>query len=209
MKKIFLLVLFIALTIGDLKAQAKQQRMLLQQIAAVQVYIGYAQKGYSAVKKGLNTVGDFKRGEFNLHKDYMNSLKAVNPKIKKYARVTEIIALQVKIIKNYKSLYEQIRQDDLFHGDEIDYIKRVFERLVENCDDNLDELLTIVTGGELEMKDDERMKRIDMIYQNMLDNYTFSESFSNQTKLMSLSKSTELKEAKNSRVLNGSNTDLP
>ena len=51
-------------------------------------------------------------------------------------------------------MYQQIQQDDLFHGDEVDYIKRVFERLIENCDTNLDELLTIVTDGKLEMKDD-------------------------------------------------------
>lgn len=209
MKKIFLLVLFTALTTGNLHAQAKQQRMLLEQIAALQVYIGYAQKGYSAVKKGLNTIGNFKRGEFNLHTDYLNSLKVVNPKIKKYARVTEIIGLQIKIMKSYKSLYQQIQQDDLFHGDEVDYIKRVFERLIKNCDTNLDELLTIITDGKLEMKDDERMKRIDLIYQNMLDNYAFSESFSNETKILAVSKAAELREAKNSRVLNGINTDLP
>lgn len=209
MKKIFLPVLFTALMTGNLQAQAKQQRMLLQQIAALQVYIGYAQKGYSAVKKGLNTIGDFKRGEFNLHSDYLNSLNLVNPKIKKYARVTEIIGLQLKIMKSYKNLYQQIQQGDLFYGDELDYIKSVFERLIENCDTNLDKLLTIVTDGKLEMKDDERMKRIDMIYQDMLDNYTFSESFSNQIKLIAVSKAAELKEAKNSRLLNGINTDLP
>ncbi|CAA9195807.1 hypothetical protein [Flavobacterium collinsii] len=205
MKKIFLVVLFTALTAENLQAQAKQQRMLLQQIAALQVYIGYAQKGYSVAKKGLRTINDFKRGEFNLHTNYLSSLKAVNPKIKKYARVTEIIALQIKIIKNYKGLYEQIRQDDLFHGDEVDYIKRVFERLIENCDNNLDELLTMITDGQLEMKDDERMKRIDTIYQNMLDNYSFSERFGNQTKIMAASKAAELKEAKTSRVLSGIN----
>jgi hypothetical protein len=207
MKKIFLVVLFTAFTTGYLQAQAKQQRVLLQQIAALQVYIGYAQEGYSVVKKGLNTIGDFKRGEFNLHSDYLNSLKAVNPKIKKYARVTEIIGLQIKIMKSCESLYQQIQQDDLFHGDEIDYIKRFFERLIENCDANLDELLTIVMDGKLEMKDNERMSRIDMIYQNMLDNYAFSESFSNQTKILAVSKAAELKEVKNSRVLHGINTD--
>jgi len=205
MKKIFFMFLLIGFFKGNIHAQAKQQRMLLQQIAALQVYIGYAQKGYSVVKKGLNTVGDFKRGEFNLHTDYLNSLKAVNPKVKKYAKVAEIIALQLKITKSYKSLYQQIRQDDLFYGDEIDYIKRVFERVLENCDDNLDELLNVVTDGKLEMKDNERITRIDIIYQNMLNNYTFSESFSNQTKLMALSKAKELKEAKTSRVLHGIN----
>ncbi|WP_409415807.1 hypothetical protein [Flavobacterium sp. PS2] len=203
MKKIFLLLLFAALFTCNIQAQAKQQRMLLQQIAALQVYIGYAQKGYSVAKKGLGAINDFKRGEFNLHKGYLTSLKSVNPKIKKYAKVTEIIALHIKIIKNSNKIYLQIQQDDLFHGDEVDYIQRVFERLIENCDTNMDELLTIVLDGKLELKDDERIKRIDTIYQNMLDNYTFSESFSNQIKLMALSKVKELKEAKTSRVLRG------
>lgn len=209
MKKIFLLLLFTALTTGNLHAQAKQQRVLLQQIAALQVYMDYAQKGYSAVKKGLNTIGNFKRGEFNLHSDYFNSLKTVNPKIKKYERVAEIIALQIKIMKSCKSLHQQIRQGDLFHGDEVDYIKRVFERLIENCDTNLDDLLKIITDGNLEMKDSERMARIDIIYNDILDMYNFSESFSKETKILAVSKATQIQEAKKSRVLHGINTDLP
>lgn len=209
MRKIVLFLLFAGFLNGNIYGQAKQAEVLLKQIAALQIYIGYAQKGYSVAKKGLNTIGDFKRGEFNLHTDYFNSLKTVNPKIKKYARVAEIISLQVKIIKSYGTIYGQIQQDDLFHGDEVDYIKRVFDRLIENCDDNLEELITIVTDGQLEMKDDERMKRIDAIYQNMLENHTFCESFSNQTRLMSLSRTKDTKEVKTSRALRGINTDLP
>lgn len=209
MRKIILFLLFAGFLNGNIYGQAKQAEVLLKQIAALQIYIGYAQKGYSVAKKGLNTIGDFKRGEFNLHTDYFNSLKTVNPKIKKYARVAEIISLQVKIIKSYGTIYGQIQQDDLFHGDEVDYIKRVFDRLIENCDDNLEELITIVTDGQLEMKDDERMKRIDAIYQNMLENHTFCESFSNQTRLMSLSRTKDTKEVKTSRALRGINTDLP
>lgn len=209
MRKIVLFLLFTGFLNGNIYGQAKQAEILLKQIAALQIYIGYAQKGYSVAKKGLNTIGDFKRGEFNLHTDYFNSLKTVNPKIKKYARIAEIISLQLKIIKSYGTIYGQVQQDDLFHGDEVDYIKRVFDRLIENCDDNLEELITIVTDGQLEMKDDERMKRIDAIYQNMLENHTFCESFSNQTKLTSLSKTKDTKEVKTSRALRGINTDLP
>lgn len=209
MKKIVLFLLLAGFINGNIYAQAKQAQVLLKQIAALQIYIGYAQKGYSVAKKGLNTIGDFKRGEFNLHTDYFNSLKTVNPKIKKYARVAEIISLQVKIIKSYSTIYGQVQQDDLFHGDEVDYIKRVFDRLIENCDDNLEELITITTDGQLEMKDDERMKRIDAIYQNMLENHTFCENFSNQTRLMSLSRTKDTKDVTTSRALRGINTDLP
>jgi hypothetical protein len=209
MKKTVLFLLFAGFINGNIYAQTKQQTVLLQQIAALQIYIGYAQKGYSVAKKGLNAIGDFKRGEFNLHDSYFTSLKTVNPKIKKYAKVAEIIALQVKILRNYASMYKEIQQDDLFHGDEMDYIKRVFDRLIENCNDNLEELITIITDNQLEMKDDERIKRIDAVYQNMLENYTFCESFSDQTQLISLSKAKDSKEVKTSRGLHGINTDVP
>jgi hypothetical protein len=209
MKKIFLVLLFAAVTIGNLYAQASQQKVMFQQIAALKMYIGYAQKGYSVAKKGLNAIGDFKRGEFNLHADYFTSLAHVNPKIKKYTRVAEIIALQVKILKSYNRIYQQVQQDDLFHGDEVDYIKRVFERLIENCDDNMDDLLTIITDGDLEMKDDERIKRIDGIYQNMLENLSFCEGFSNQTRVLTISRMKELNDVKTSRSLGGFKTVLP
>lgn len=209
MKKIVLLLLFAGFLNGNSYAQAKQREELLKQIAAFKVYIDYAQKGYSIAQKGLSTIGDFKRGEFNLHTDYFNSLKKINPKIKSYTRVAEIISLQVKVLKNYSRTIRQIEQNDLFHGDEIAYIKRVLERLIENCDRTLAELIVIVSEGKLEMKDDERMNRIDFLYQNMLESYTFFEDFSNQARLMSLSRDKEASDVKTSRALQGFNNNLP
>jgi hypothetical protein len=208
MKKLFLFLLFTALMNTDLYGQLKQRKVLLQQIAALKVYTDYVQKGYSVAKKGLTTIGDFKRGEFNLHSDYFNSLKTVNPKIKTYAKVGEIITLQLKIIKNSSFIIRQVQWDDLFHGNEIAYIKRVVDRLIENCDGNLEELLIIVTDGQLEMKDEERMKSIDALYLNTLENYNFGESFTKQTRLMVLSRAKEKKDLKTSRDFNGINTNF-
>ncbi|WP_348823351.1 hypothetical protein [Flavobacterium aestuarii] len=209
MKKIILLLLFAGFLNGNIYAQAKQAQVLLKQIAALQVYIGYAQKGYSIAKKGLNVISDFKRGELNLHTDYFNSLKTVNPKIKKYARVAEIISLQIKITKSYNVIYRLVQEGDLFHGDEVEYIKRVFERLIDNCDSILVELIAIITDNQLEIKDDERISRIDVLYQNMLDNHTFCESFGNQTRLLSLSKTKDSNDVKTSRAIQGFNNNLP
>ena len=35
-------------------------KYMLQQVAALQVYIGYAEKGYSIAQKGLTFIGDLK-----------------------------------------------------------------------------------------------------------------------------------------------------
>jgi hypothetical protein len=209
MKKIVLLLLLMGLSNGNIVAQEKQREELLKQIAAFKVYIEYAQKGYSIAKKGLNTISDFKRGELDLHVDYFNSLNLINPQIKNYAKVAQIIALQVKILNSCNRTIRQINQNDLFHGNEVAYIKRVLERLITDCDTAVDELIAVLTQGKLEMKDDERLERIDKLYQNMQENYSFCEDFSNQTRMMSFSRSAESKDVKTSRALQGVNKNVP
>ena len=191
MKKLFLLLLGLLIYQQGIQAQAKQRKELLLQIAALQVYIDYAKKGYSAVSKGLNFIGDVKKGEVNLHSDYFASLLKINPKVRNYYKAAEIVAMQVKIIKIYKRTYTDLKAADLFNGNELDYIERSFERLLENCSDTLQELLIITTDSKLELKDDQRIGRIDELHKTMLEDYNFCLSFSNEAKLLSLSKARE------------------
>ena len=203
MKKLLLLVLFTGFVPGSADAQKQQRKVLLQQIAALKVYSDYAQKGYSIVQKGLHAVGDFKRGEFILHTDYLNALGKVGPAIKKYSAVAEIIVLQAKITSNCQRTCGHLKEGDLFHGSEIAYIKRVFERLLDNCDATLEELIAVTMEGKLEMKDDERMQRIDGLYLNMMANYSFCQSFSNQAELLYTSRTKERKEVQTTAAAYG------
>ena len=208
MKRLLTLALF-ALLFSEVKAQtrvnlfrqgATQKKYLLQQIAALQVYIGYAKKGYSIAKHGLNTISDIKHGELNLHKDYFNSLKTVNPSIKNYSKVADIIALQVNIIKVYKEAVKQVKQSRSFNAGEISYIDGVFERLINDCTNTIDALLTVTTNGQLEMKDDERLKRIDALYTDMQGKYTFVQGFSKEAKLLAASRVKEQNNIQASRA---------
>lgn len=203
MKKVILILVLAGLSIQNLQAQAKWRKELLLQIAALQVYIDYAKKGYNVVKKGLNFIGDVKKGEVNLHSDYLASLKKINPKIKKYSRVGEIVLLQLKIIRISNNTFRQLKQDDLFHGDELDYIERSFDRLFENCNRTLDDLSMVTMDAKLEMKDDERIERIDNLYKTMISDYEFCLSFSNEAKILSLSKVNEKNNVERIRTLKG------
>ena len=212
MKKMLLFLLILVSIAGSLKAQTfaewfqqkkTQKKYLLQQIAALYIYIGYAQKGYQIAKEGLTTIGGFTRGEFNLHADYFNSLKVVNPEIKHYAKVAEIIGLQVKIVQNYNSTYRKLQSTDAFSNDELNYIRSAFSNLLDDCEKTLDELIAVTTDGKLEMKDDERIARIDKLYVDMQDKLTFCTSFSNDAKLLAVSRIKEQTEVKTSRALQG------
>ncbi|MCC8409330.1 hypothetical protein LJ707_10335 [Mucilaginibacter sp. UR6-1] len=191
------------------KQNKTQKKYLTQQIAALKVYIKYAQKGYKIAKEGLTTIGNITNGEFNLHEVFFNSLRMVNPEIKNYVRVADIIALQVKIVKEYNSTYSWLSRSDTFEGSELDYIERSYRRLLENCEALIDELIAVTTDSQLEMKDDERMERINRLYTQMQENWEFCRGFGNESKGLAIARLRDKNDAATGRSLNDINPTEP
>lgn len=214
MKRMTILICILFSTVSVSNAQKMKEwvnqkktqvEYLVLQIAANQVYLEYVKKGYRIARDGLNTISSFKRGEFNLHDTFFQSLKTVNPEVKRYIRVTETVDIQREIVQEYSKLLKVLTASDAFTVAELDYVRRVFGRLLDDCGLILDELITVTTNGKLEMKDDERMARIDKLFSDMQDKYTFSQSFSGETKAMAAGRLQEKNEVKTSRALHGVN----
>ncbi len=212
MKKTILIlgVYFLTLVPTDAQTPAEwtqqkktQKKYLLQQIAALQVYLSYAKKGYDIASKGINTVRDIKSGDLNLHMEFFTSLKNVNPKISRYVKVADIIAYQVRIIKQTKQTIQGIRETKQFTTDELNYCKKVFDNLLQECVKTIDELFMVITPNQLQMKDDERIKRIDKLYLEMQDKYSFCSSFSEEMGVLSVQRLGEQIEINRSKLVNG------
>lgn len=157
---------------------------LVNQIAALQVYIEFVQKGYKIVDQGLTTIGRIKKGDWDLHTDFLNVLKAVNPKIRNSAQVAGIIALQIKIVQVQKSALKKVQQSDYLNEKEISYLVQVYTRLLEQSIDNIEELTTLITTGQYELSDDERIERIDILYVDMQEKHQFLQWFTGQTDVL-------------------------
>ena len=209
--KIYILILSLvfsilanAQTLAEWTQQKKTQiQYLLDQIAANKVSIDYLEKGYEIARTGLNTIQNIKKGDFNLHRDFFGSLEIVNPKIKTYTRVADIIAYQVRIVKNISTTIKNLKESGQFNADELDHSKAVFENLLDECVKNVDELYLIITSDELQMTDDERIKRIDLLYTDMQDKYSFCQSFSEECSVLAMQRLGEQLEIKFSKQLNG------
>jgi len=165
-------------------------KYMLNQIAALQAYIGYAEKGYSIAQQGLTFIGDLKKGEFDLHSAFFNSLKAVNPTIANYSKVIDIISYQESIIKDFKKIL-QIKN---MNPAEISYLQTVYNNMSDACTKSLNDLINIIADNTYEMKDNERVHRIDNIYADMKDKYAFTQSFTSEAALLSAQRSSELNE---------------
>lgn len=189
------LMVFMLMALGKGYAQNNQIKLYIQQIAANKVYIEYLQKGYSIVKTGLNTIGNIKNGHFSLDKDFFSQLDNINPKVRHYAKVADIIALNIQIIKRYKKALAEAKGTDLFNDWELDYMTRVFNALIDNCASLIDELTVLLTPHEWKMSDDERIKRIDGLHAAMRDNYAFVNHFAGELQIMAMQKGKELNDA--------------
>lgn len=212
MKKIVLFALLLNVIVVPLQAQTfeewfqqkkTQKKYLVQQIAALQVYIGYAKKGYKIAQEGLTTIGGFTRGELDLHTDFFNALSTVHPEIRQSPMATAIVSLQRQIVREYNKTYPALRKSKAFTDDEMDYMEGVYKRLLEDCDRNLDELKDLVTDDKLQMKDDERLGRIERLYLDMQDKYTFEKSFGNEAIVLAAARKQEQKDIQTGRALHG------
>ena len=211
MKKL-LIISIVVLCAENLSAQtssewfrqkATQKKYLLQQIAALKVYSGYLSKGYSIAKNGLNTIKNIKKGDLLQHSNYFNSLVSVNPQIKRYKKVSDIIAMQISIAKQSGNAIKSFRNNHYFTPTEINYFQDVFNTLLSDCAKNLGELLNLITNGNLQMQDDERIKAIDRIYVDMQDKQQFARTFINNAAGLSIQRSNEENEIIISKKLNG------
>ncbi|MBC6109498.1 hypothetical protein ACFOG5_04425 [Pedobacter fastidiosus] len=189
-------------TWGEFFNQKKtQKKYLLEQLVALKMYAGYLKKGYDIVGSGVGTVKDIKNGEFSLHSTFFTSLKNVNPAIRKNAKVSSIISLQISIVKAFKS----IGDNDGLELSDNQYILGVKDRVTDNCLDDMEELLLVITSGRLEMSDDERIERLDSIYERMRDKAAFAQSFTAQVNLLIHQRKNEQKSINHLREIYGNN----
>ena len=68
------------------------------------------EKGYKIAQEGLTAIGDIKHGEFNLHLDFFNSLESINPAIKKYTKVADIITRELQITSLCKATLKNMKE---------------------------------------------------------------------------------------------------
>lgn len=67
----------------------------------------------------------------------------------------------------------------------------------------------ITTAGKLEMKDGERLKRVDALYIDMQDKYTFVQSFGNGAMALAAVRIQEKNDIQTSRNINGIKNEQP
>jgi hypothetical protein len=167
--------------------QDMQQLLLdIEKLTQFKAILSDMQTGYTILTQGYGTVKDLSQGNFNLHSTFLNSLMAVNPEIRKYGRIANIIADQASIVSEYKAAWKQANAGGHFNVDELGYINNVFQHLLNQSVDNLANLTNVITAGNLRMSDAERLQAIDHIYSDTQNKLVFLRHFNNQVAILAV-----------------------
>lgn len=180
-----LLVVVISLSSKPASAQSFIT-VMTEQIAKLELDLQQAKQGYDIVQKGLTTISQIKKGDFDLHSLFFSSLKDVNPAIKNYAEVVDILAMESQIILNTKKDINLFISIGSFRKEELNYLSQVYNNLISLASRDIDELTSIVTGGKWQMTDDQRLSRINTLFNKVSDKYDFLRSFSSSVEAQAL-----------------------
>lgn len=202
MKTIVLLISLISLSMSPMKHAAAQSTEAAQLLLNVEKLAQFKQilkdmkKGYQILDGGYNTVKDITEGNFSIHKIFLDGLMQVSPTVRKYRRIVDIIDFQIILIREYKNAFERFKRDSNFAPEELAYLGRIYDNLFKQNLRNIDELTNVITANKLRMSDDERLKAIDTIYEDMQDKLIFLRHFNNNTTVLAVQRAKEKNDVK-------------
>ncbi len=196
MKKIllFMAVICLFLTPDKSKAQSAEIQQLILNIEKLSQFkkiLSDMKKGYELLSGGYKTVKDMAEGNFSLHKTFLDALMQVNPAVKNYKRVGEIMEYQISLVKESRNGMNRFIKNGNFSGQEINYFEKVYGNLLNESLRNLDELTMVITADKLRMSDDERLKAVDDIYEQMQDKLLFLRNFNITSNVLALQRARE------------------
>jgi len=209
MKRKLMVVLMCVFGLGAAyraSAQAQELEELaldIEKLAQFKQILSDLEKGYAILEGGYNTIKNISQGNFSLHKAFLDGLLAVSPAVAKYKKIVSIMDNQLQLMSEYKKAYRRFKADDNFNPDELAYIGKVYGKLVDESVKNLARLLNVITANTLRMSDDERLRAIDMIDEEMQDKLSFVRFFNNNTTVLSLQRTKEKNDLRSSRLLHG------
>lgn len=174
------------------QSQEIQQLLLnVEKLSQLKNILVDMKKGYQIVSSGYGAVKNITQGNFSLHEVFLDGLMVVNPEVKKYYRVKDIVTYQKAIITEYKSAFKRFKASGNFNVREINYFANVYGQLSKQSLDNLEDLANIITSSKLRMSDDERLQAIDRIFEDTQDKLLFLRDFNRQTSILNVQRKKE------------------
>jgi hypothetical protein len=150
---------------GQTIAQLTTQLSLdIQKLSHMKSMLSDMYTAYTVIDKGYSEVKEIAKGNFDLHKAFLDGLLLVSPEVRNYTRVVDIIEAEASLVKESGAARNRFRSDGHFTAAELDYLGSLYDVFLKHGLDRLSELTMILTDGQLRMSDSERLGAVDRVW---------------------------------------------
>jgi hypothetical protein len=144
-----------------------QKKYLLEQIAKLQVYLEYVKKGYNIVNKGLTVIGEIKNGDLNMHRLFFDDLEIVKSSVINYSKTKQTLSAIYFIKNKAEETKEFISTSRSFSQSESKLINQQLDNMLIQLLGDATLLNEVLTNNAFQMNDNERLERIDGIFESV------------------------------------------
>jgi hypothetical protein len=195
----YLVIIFLGFSSFIAKAQSYDAQVLLLNFAkyeSMRQTVVEVKDTYEILSEWYGKIQDVADGDLKLHTVFLDELKAISPAVTNYYKIAEIIKKQKMIVNQYDTFFGFVRQTENFNEKEIKYLENIFSNLLLESGDYLEQLFMVITASEMNMSDDERIKLIDTLSDNVDGQLSFLSELNEKIHVLSAYKDKEKKEIK-------------
>jgi len=137
-------------------------------------------------KLKLDEISGWSEKQKELYGQYYTELWQVKSLIAYYERIRHITETQAALINEYNHAWGLLRQDKHFSHEELTYMQKVYNGILQESVKNLDEILVIVSSFKTQMTDAKRIELINKAADRIDKNCSDLRQFNNQNYVLSL-----------------------
>jgi hypothetical protein len=180
------LLLFLLLAFRGTAQSAEAEQLLLnvEKLTRLRALLSDMRKGYEILTQGYGSVREISRGTFTLHQDYLDRLLAVNPEVRNYYKVKEILQFQRQLLSDYRSALPRFRREGVLLPSETAYLEKVYGTILAGSGRDLEELALVLTSSSLRMGDAERLQAIDRLHGSLEGKVRFLRHFRDRAQVL-------------------------
>ncbi len=180
----------------DLKIQKLQNKTIWLQNAQKEL-----ENTLSKVK--LDEISDWANKQKELYKEYYDELKQVKAIVSQYQRIRDITQKQARLLSEYQRFRQLFQQDDHFTPEELSYMERVYNGILQESLNNMEQIFHVIESYSTSMSDAERLALINKAADRIDQNYDDLRLFNRQNVLLTLQRAKGKKEVEQMRRLYG------
>jgi hypothetical protein len=136
----------------------------------------------------LTQITDWVQKQRDIYQDYFAELKDVKTIVAGYRAVKEATTNQVSMVNEYKRAWRLIQQDKHFSQNELHYMNRVYQGMLDQSIKNLDLLLFSIRPSATSMTDAGRLELIEEASSKVRQTYQDLKAFTLGNQQLSLAR---------------------